>query len=176
MQGAGINIQRGAEELIEAMQYLDDVMLLIIGSGDVWQELKRLVASLQLEDKVRLIDKLPKQQLLAYTRLCDLGVSIDKGTNLNYRYSLPNKVFDYIHSGLPIMASRMTEVEQLIKEYNLGDFIDSHEPQHIAQKIKEMLSSAQYSVWKENAAKAKKVLTWEEEQKVLINLVESIKF
>lgn len=176
MQGAGINIQRGAEELIQAMQYLDDVLLLIIGSGDVWDDLKKMVSSLKLEDKVRMMSKLPKRELMSYTRVCDLGISIDKGTNLNYRYSLPNKVFDYIHSELPIMASRMEEVEQLIKEYDLGDFIDSHEPRHMAQKMKEMLSSSKYTVWKENAARAKKVLTWEEEQKVLIKLVESIRF
>lgn len=174
LQGAGINIQRGAEELVLAMQYLNDKVLYIIGAGDVWQELERLVEEHKLQEKVILISKLPKQELMNYTMYAHLGISIDKNTNLNYKYSLPNKLFDYIHAEIPILASRLPEIETIIKEYNIGCFIENHEPKHIAQCIEAALSGNDYNTWKQNMNVAKKALTWNEERKVLIKLVQSI--
>jgi glycosyltransferase involved in cell wall biosynthesis len=174
LQGAGINIQRGAEELVNAMNYVNNADLYIIGGGDVWECLQQLVKENKLEDRVKLIAKLPKEELMSYTYNADLGVSIDKNTNLNYSYSLPNKIFDYIHAEVPILASRLKEIEAVITHYNIGAFIQDHEPKHIAEAINAMLTSGRYANWKENLKKAKRELNWEEERKVLINLVQSI--
>lgn len=174
LQGAGINIQRGAEELVLAMRFLDNVQLFIIGGGDVWGKLEHMVKENKLEDKVKLIAKLPKEELMNYTANADIGISIDKDTNLNYSYSLPNKIFDYIQAEVPILASRLKEIEAVITKYDIGMFIEDHKPEHIAERIKAMLSSKDHLVWKENLKKAKKELSWEEERKVLINLVQSI--
>ncbi len=58
-QGAGINIQRGAEEILESMQYLDDCILVFIGSGDVVHILKKEAISLNLSQKVFFFPKMP---------------------------------------------------------------------------------------------------------------------
>ncbi|MFO0356936.1 MAG: glycosyltransferase [Sphingobacteriaceae bacterium] len=174
LQGAGINIDRGAEELIEAMTFLSDVVLFIIGSGDVWPILEKKVNELNLSDRVKLIKKLPKADLINYTIHADLGLSIDKPTNLNYQLSLPNKVFDYIDAEVPILATRLKEIEALIIKHKIGAFIESHDPKHIADAINNALNLASIKAWKENTKLAKKVLNWEEERKVLINLVKSI--
>lgn len=175
LQGAGINIQRGAEELVDAMTYLNNVVLFIIGSGDVWSVLEKKVSDQQLQNKVKLIKKLPKKELINYTVHADLGLSIDKPTNLNYQLSLPNKVFDYIDAEIPILATRLKEIEQLITHYKIGTFLNDHDPKHMAETIEIALKSSDYNYWKENTKLAKKVLTWEEERKLLINLVKSIK-
>jgi glycosyltransferase involved in cell wall biosynthesis len=174
LQGAGINIQRGAEELVLAMNFVEGAQLFIIGGGDVWSKLEQLVKENKLEDKVKLIKKIPKEELVNYTFNADLGISIDKNTNLNYSYSLPNKVFDYIQAEVPILASKLVEIEALISKYNIGAFIVDHEPKHIAERIGWMLHSTDYELWKRNLKQAKKELTWEEEKKVLINLVHSM--
>jgi len=174
LQGAGINVDRGAEELILAMKYIDNAVLYVIGSGDVWQDLVKLVTEKGLDKKVILIPKLPKEELLNYTRLADIGIAIDKDTNLNYRYSLPNKLFDYIHAEVPILASKMVEIENVIKKFDIGDFIDDHDPQHIAEKLNGMLLSPNYKKWKENLKHAKNVLTWDEEKKTFIQIIQSI--
>ncbi len=173
-QGAGINIHRGAEELVQAMQFVDNTHLLIIGSGDVFPQLINSVSQLNLSSKITLINKLPKAELLHYTFNADLGISIDKDSNLNYRNSLPNKIFDYIQAQIPILASDLPEIKNIILKYDIGDFIENHEPKHMAQKINEMLASNEYSKWKNNTAKAIEENNWESEKKILANLINSI--
>jgi glycosyltransferase involved in cell wall biosynthesis len=171
MQGAGINIQRGAEEALEAMQYLTDCVLLIIGGGDVLDILKEKARVPNLKDKVFFIPKQSYKRLGEYTANADIGLTIDKDTNLNYRFSLPNKLFDYIHSGLPVLASRLPEISRIVEKYAVGSFIENHEPRHIAEKIKSMLADTnKMAEYKANALVAAKELNWQNEEKVLINI------
>ena len=171
MQGAGINIQRGAEEAIEAMQYLDDCVLLIVGGGDVLNLLRKKTITLGLTDKVMFVPKQPYAKLREYTANADIGLTIDKDTNMNYRFSLPNKLFDYIHSGLPVLASRLPEISRIIEQYKVGAFIENHDPQHIAQQIRLMVNDPeQMSRWKAAALVASHELNWQHEEKVLIQV------
>ena len=171
LQGAGINVDRGAEEAVEAMQYVENALLLVIGSGDVMDVLKQLVEKLKLNDKVKFIGKVPFQKLVQYTRCADLGLTLDKDTNINYKYSLPNKVFDYIHAGVPVLSSGLVEIKKIIDEYAIGDCITSHEPKHIADKITAILSDDnKLQVWKKNTKIASEKLNWEIEEKELIKV------
>ena len=175
LQGAGINIQRGAEEAVLAMQYLENVLLLIVGGGDVMPVLKALVQEHKLEDKVRFEGKKSPTDLAFYTESADLGLSLDKDTNLNYRYSLPNKLFDYIHAGIPVLASNLPEVRKIVEQYGIGKIAESHDPEHIAACIRELLSdSNDQEAMKQNLEAAARELNWDIERQKLINLFKSI--
>jgi glycosyltransferase involved in cell wall biosynthesis len=166
LQGSGINIQRGAEEAVASMQYLDDTNLVILGGGDVLKTIQELVKQYQLEEKIIFKPRMPYPEMMKYTMACDIGLTFDKDTNLNYRFSLPNKIFDYIHAGIPVLASRLPEVEKVIQTYDIGDFIDSHDPKHIAEKLKFILADANtLARWEKNLHLAANALCWEEESK-----------
>jgi glycosyltransferase involved in cell wall biosynthesis len=175
LQGAGINVDRGAEELIDAMEFVQNAVLYIIGSGDVWENLKQKVSfNKNFQNKVVLINKLPKSELINYTFNADIGLSIDKNTNLNYLYSLPNKIFDYIQAEIPILASRLPEIENIVLHYKIGDFIENHDPKTIANKLNEMLYSQQLSSYKKYLAIAKKEITWKSEKEKLLTIIKNI--
>ncbi len=171
LQGAGINVDRGGEELIDAMKFLDDTLLLIIGSGDVIPALRRRATEQGLDDKVRFIGKLPYLEMMQYTMNADLGATLDKDTNVNYRYSLPNKLFDYIQAGLPVLASDLPEVGKIVREHDLGLLTKEHDPEHLAGHIltlfndPERMKELQY-----NVRKAAGKLKWGKEKAVLLSL------
>ena len=171
LQGAGINIDRGGEEAVEAMQHVENAVLLIIGSGDVMDVLRKMVEKFKLHDKVKFIEKVPFQKLVQYTRHADLGLTLDKDTNINYKYSLPNKLFDYIHAGVPVLSSGLIEIKKIIEEYIIGDCITSHDPKHIAEKINViLLDENKLQLWKKNTKIASEKLNWELEERALINV------
>jgi len=171
IQGSGLNIDRGIEELTEAMVFVDEAMLIIIGDGDVIPPIKQKVNTLNLEEKIKFIPKQSFEKLQQYTKHADLGISIDKDTNLNYRYSLPNKIFDYIHAEIPVLCSPLIEIKNIVQKYEIGECIENHGPKHIADRINAMLKDvAQLKKYKGNTLKASKELNWENEKSQLIRI------
>lgn len=170
LQGSGINVHRGAEELVEAMFFLDDYLLMIIGGGDVLPILKQKVQQQNLQN-VLFLPRMPYSEMMDYTRCAELGFSLDKDTNLNYRFSLPNKLFDYIQANVPVIASHLPEIEKVIKKYDIGDFIEDHQPEHIASAVRNALNNRErYQNWKRNLSHAAEELCWEKESLHLLEI------
>lgn len=168
MQGAGINIHRGAEEAVEAMKLLDNAVLLIVGDGDVIEELKKYVKDYGLQKRVLFYGKRPYQEMMDYTQIADVGLTLDKPNNLNYRFSLPNKVFDYIHAGTPIICTDLVEVSGIVRKHDIGLVLDELTPQNLADKINYLIAHPEeVAKFKENCKNAAQIENWEEETKVL---------
>tara|TARA_B100000508_G_scaffold141092_1_gene146460 strand:- start:130044 stop:130991 length:948 start_codon:yes stop_codon:yes gene_type:complete len=168
LQGAGINIDRGGEEAVEAMQYIENAVLFIVGSGDVIGQLKQTVRELSLKEKVFFVDRVPYDNMMNYTYHADIGLTLDKDTNPNYKYSLPNKVFDYIHTETPVISSNIIEIKRIIQKYNMGKIIDDHNPKHLASTISEVLVNDELlEELKKNCKIASQHENWEKEKKKL---------
>ena len=165
-QGSGINVNRGAEELVLSMKYLpaDAYQLWIVGGGDVFEQLKSIAAENNLQSRIRFVNKVPFRELRSLTLQAHLGISIDKPTNINYFYSLPNKIFDYIHAGIPVLCSALPEIQSIVNGYQVGSFISEHDPRHIAEKIEYMFADKErYMKWRENTLPASRELCWQRE-------------
>ncbi len=163
-----MNPGRGLEEMIAAMPLIDNAVLLIIGFGKVEQELKQLVKEKHLEDKVIFFGKVPFEQLLSYSKQADVGLLLERPFGLSFTYALPNKLFDYIHADLPIIASPLVEVKSIMQQYNIGKVVENYNAEYLAATINEMLSNIeQRNSWKQNMQKAKKELNWEKEEEKL---------
>ena len=168
IQGAGINVDRGAEEAIEAMQRIVNSVLLIVGDGDVVSQLKENVRKLQLDEKVKFFPKMSYDKMMNYTFYADLGLTLDKPTNINYRFSLPNKLFDYIHTNTPVLSTDLIEVKNIIETFNVGTIIKELTSENLAKIINEIKADKQsLENWKTNCTKAKEELNWQKECETL---------
>jgi glycosyltransferase involved in cell wall biosynthesis len=169
-QGA-INVNRGIEYMIESMKNIEDAMLYIIGYGDISSKISELIASLRLEEKVVMLGEVPLEKLHGYTEQADLGLSLEEDKGLNYRFALPNKLFNYIQAGLPVLVSYLPEMKDLVNQYEVGDVIEKHNAKHIAEKINSMLNNKkQMQIWSENSKKAALELNWDKEKHVIEEL------
>ncbi len=164
MQGAGLNVDRGVEEAIRMMPFLENAVLIIVGNGDIIPDMKKLVEKENWQDRVLFFGKRPYSELLQYTQQADLGLSFDQPTNPNYLFSLPNKIFDYIHTSTPIICSDLVEVSKLVKGYEVGEIVSDFDPQHLAQQVQAILNNPELMErWKNNCKIAAGKENWEVE-------------
>ncbi len=175
VQGTGINIDRGIEELLEAIAIMDNTILYIVGSGDVLNQLKERSEAQDLNNKVVFVGKLPYNEMMQYTYNADVGVTLDKDTNINYRFSLPNKIFDYIKAGLPVLSSNLVELKKIINHYEIGVIAVNHSPEEIKKNLLAIWDNEYiYSEYKENTKKAAQELIWEKEVETLLEVYKNL--
>ena len=168
-QGA-LNIGRGLELIINTMPFISNCILVIIGNGDIIKNLKSYVKNINLVKKVRFLESLTPNELQKITPLANIGISIEEDLGLNYRFSLPNKIFDYINAEVPILVSNLPEMRKIIDTHKVGEIVKDRSPQKLALQIKELLKK-DYS---EELKKAKKELIWENQEEELLAIFRNI--
>jgi glycosyltransferase involved in cell wall biosynthesis len=175
LQGTGINVDRGGTELLDALRDLQNVSLLIVGSGDQYAYLMEKSIPLGLESRVRFVPEVDWELLIRYTKCADAGVSLDKNTNLNYQFSLPNKLFDYISAGIAVIATDLPEISKIIKEFDCGILIADNSPGEISKAISILLNDNNLlRILKNNSSLACSSLNWEQESRKIKELYRSI--
>ena len=171
-QGA-INVHRGLEQAILAMKYLDNVRFVIAGDGDIKVPLEKLVQQEKLKNRVKFLGRLPINELAKITPTADLGLSIEEDVGLNYRFALPNKLFDYIQAEVPVLVTNLPEMAAIVNRYQIGEITESLEPEKLAAKINlALFDEEKREKWKENLKVAAGDLTWENEEKTLMEIYE----
>jgi glycosyltransferase involved in cell wall biosynthesis len=171
-QGA-VNIGRGLKQAILAMKYIENAKLIIAGDGDIKTDLEILVKKENLQNKVEFTGRLTIEELSKLTPQADLGLSIEEDLGLNYRFALPNKLFDYIQAQVPVFITNLPEMAVIVNKYKVGEITESLEPKHLATKINDALNNQEKrKVWVENLKLAANELTWENEEKVIQGIFE----
>lgn len=165
-QGA-LNIGRGLEQAILAMRYVENARLIIAGDGDIKTHLENLVKKENLQNKVEFTGRLSIDRLKQLTPTADLGLSIEEDLGLNYRFALPNKLFDYIQARVPVLITDLPEMKAIVEKYQIGTITPSLEPQALAHAISDALASKNYTTWCKNTEQASQELNWETEEKII---------
>ena len=138
-----INKGRGLEKSIDIFaQIPSTIHLVIIGSGPLKKELKDRVKFLALTN-VHFIETLPFNDLLYYTASADLGLLFIDPINLSKRLTLPNKVFEYMYAGIPIISNSLPEVTKIITETNCGYIAKKEDATEFTSIIEEIKANQQ---------------------------------
>jgi len=165
-QGA-LNLGRNIEMMIDAMQSLKEYTLLVVGDGDNTEKLKHQAKKLGLlGNKVIFTGRIPHDKLHSITVKAFLGLSLEDNLGKNYRFALPNKLFDYIMAGVPQIISPLPEMTNIIKQYGTGIVLTNLSPEGLAKAINN-ITAEQYETMKNNCKKASQILNWENESKKL---------
>jgi glycosyltransferase involved in cell wall biosynthesis len=113
--------------------------------------------------------------LSSYTKIADLGVILFENESKNNFYASPNKLFEYIHANIPILAPDYPFIRQVVTKYKIGTLIKEITSKNVADSILNMFENQdKYNSMKYNTQLAKKELNWEIEMKKLVDVYEKI--
>ena len=171
---------RGLDKLIRAAPFLEqDIIIVLMGKagGATQTELEALITSEGVADRVKMLPPVPYTELLSWTASADIGLILYAPEySLNTRFCLPNKLFEYLMAGLPVLASRLDAVAEVISTYDVGQVVSSLAPADIATAINAMLADqVALDRMRRNALEAvKDELCWEKEGLRLMRLYHDI--
>lgn len=168
-QGA-LNIGRGIELMMDSLEFLPEYSLEIAGYGSHEQEIRAHATRLQWSSRIHFKGFLQPNELKNLTANSSLGLSLEEDLGGSYHLALPNKLFDYVQAGIPILVSDLPEMRTVTEKYGLGEVLlaDERIPKALANKIKSICENTLlYNELASNCREAASLLNWESEQKKL---------
>ncbi|WP_312703806.1 glycosyltransferase [Stutzerimonas nitrititolerans] len=108
---------RGVERLLRVFARLPGVDLVCMGSGPLQSSVQQAADDYP---NIHLVPPVAPHEVLAYSQAADIGICLTENSCLSHYYSLPNKIFEYLHAGLPIIVNSLFEQERLINEFDCG--------------------------------------------------------
>ncbi|GER86352.1 hypothetical protein KDW_05140 [Dictyobacter vulcani] len=175
----GIFANRRLDLLVQAAAFLErDNIIVMMGPSDqkTLVHLQRLISRKGVADRVKIIPPVPYDELLDWTASADIGlIVLDPDYSLSIRLSLPNKLFEYLMAGLPVLSSQLDGVVDILTAYETGRVVTSLTPTNISTAINRMLRDRdELDRMHKNAHNAAKELCWEKEKQQLIHLYQRI--
>ncbi|HHS98084.1 MAG TPA: glycosyltransferase WbuB [Chloroflexi bacterium] len=161
---------RGLETMAAAVRQLPDVAGVILGDGPALEEYRARAASGEWP-RMYLPGKVPLSELPSYTASADVGLSLIQNTCRSYYFALPNKIFEYLQAGIPVIGSDLPEIARVIRTYQVGVVVDPEDPQAVADALRRLLGDPEgYARLRANALRAAAIFTWERESAKLLDL------
>lgn len=136
----GLMAGRGLENLVAAIPLLrTGAHVVLLGAGGRASLLCGMAQRSGVGHRLHVVEPVAPDDVVAYAASADLGVSPIVPSCLNYRYSLPNKLFQYMAAGLPVVASDLPQVREVVEGSGAGRCVDTRQPAMIARAIDSIL-------------------------------------
>lgn len=173
----GITFNRGLEKLIESLTLLPEVFLVMMGYGtpEYLEKLQKIANDKNVNDRFSFYGPVQPNEVTSYTSSADVGVAPIQNVCLSYYFCAPNKIFEYINGGIPVVASNFPDLSKIVTENEIGFVFDPEDINSIAGSINKIFAdNAHYNVMKSNTLVAAKKYNWEIEEQKLLKLYNSI--
>jgi glycosyltransferase involved in cell wall biosynthesis len=135
----GLSPERGIEQLIAAIAELPRCVLVLMGYGALESRLPAMIAEHGLADRVRLLPPVPPGELLDWVAAADIAAMPIQASTLNHRLTTPNKLFEAMAAGVPVVASDLPGMSRIIEETGCGLTCDPADPSSIAAAIRRIV-------------------------------------
>ncbi|KWW31323.1 MAG: glycosyl transferase group 1 [bacterium P3] len=178
-QGA-VNVGRCVDWYIDAMEHLDDCQLVVAGVGDLYDNLLHYAASVPWHERITFLGRLDPASLRALTPRAALGLVLMENLGLNYYYSLPNRIGDFVAADVPVVASDFPELRRVVSAYGIGMLVDVSRPPDSRQLAAQLRAALR---WRDSLGPdelrrrfdaASADLSWENDKKNLLESVDTI--
>jgi glycosyltransferase involved in cell wall biosynthesis len=141
-----------------------------VGSAPEFESLRQLASEPAYSGRVYILPAVPPADLMAYTCGAQLGL-IPLQLSALFRYAAPNKLFEYLAAGLPVVTSDLPVVRRICEEYGCGLLCDPGSPDSIADAINRLLGdSSMYTAMRQGALRAAQFYNWERQEQVLLGV------
>jgi len=113
---------RGLELILDALPALPAFHFAMVGRAEpaIAAALARQASSLGIVDRVHALAPVPPQELIDFIASGDVAIIAAPDACLSYRYSLPNKLFEALFAGLPVVTSELEDMREFVTEHALG--------------------------------------------------------
>ncbi len=163
---------RGLMPFIKAMSPFRELHFACIGNGEMQPAMSALARELDCEERVHFLDQIPSADFVHYLKDADLGHVIHENKGVNMMVTLPSKLFDYIHAGIPVIASDGPEISRIVRTWNIGWLVSPSSIESIQKALASFLQTlGNQSLIKNNCAKAAKQFCWEKEKKQYVEFI-----
>jgi len=175
-----LQADRCLDILVRAAAFVEqDTVIVLMGKnvGTTQDTLEQLIANECLSERVKILPPVPYKELLLWTASADIGlIVLPLDYSLSIRYTLPNKLFEYLMAGLPVLSSPLDAVVNVIKTYDVGQIAPSLSPAVIGEAINSMLANRDALVRMRYHAleAAKQEFNWEKETQQLVSLYHTL--
>ena len=165
---------RGVNDLIEVFKNLSEInsnlVLVLLMYGKGVEEVKSQIEGIE---NIYFHEKVSVLEYMKYVSSADWGIYLMENNCKNSDYALPNKVFDYILGGLPVVVSELKEMGAFVRENNIGLTVDFDKKEEIVRTLAKMDEKSKEK-YLENIEKTAKKYSWEEQEKVLLKIYNSL--
>jgi glycosyltransferase involved in cell wall biosynthesis len=168
-----ITFNRGLEQLIMSLGYLEDCCLVCMGGGDekYKEGLLSLAKETGVDQRFFFFGPVPSEKVVDIAGGADLGIAAIGNSCLSYYYCSPNKLFEYMNAGIPVIASAFPELEKVVLRHKIGLTFDPSNPQDIARAARQVLKDPKTrKQMRQNALKAAKFYNWDNESEKLLQI------
>ncbi len=163
-----VNVGRGVDWAIDAMELLPECHLVIAGGGDLLEQMKHYASLKPWHNRITFTGRLMPAELEPLTAQADVGLVMLEDLCLSYHYALPNRIGDFIAAGVPMVVSNLPEMAAVVRRYRVGEVIADGAP---AEKLAEAVKRVLAKQWTEEAfAAARKDMDWNKEKEKLLNI------
>ncbi|MCK4980633.1 MAG: glycosyltransferase family 4 protein [Candidatus Delongbacteria bacterium] len=152
----------GLDDVTRAFVNIDkNTVLVLLGEGEEKESLRKLSTKLGLTDRIFFLDEVPHDQLIKFTVCADIGLCLIKNSGESFYYSTPNKMFEYLQSEVPQLASNFPEITKVVEGNNVGKVIDPSNIEMISNSLNTMLKDENMlKKMKDNCKKVKDNYSW----------------
>ena len=165
-----LNEGRGLHLLLETLDHLQQKFkLIIVGDGPIRSQLETYSLQHDLKERVKFIGMVPLNELPSYTTGADIGVNLLEDLNISKKLASPNKLFEYIQGGVPILCSSTIENNRILDQYDIGISIKNEVP-NIIDGINELEQKLKIKD-QDTFLTASKNLNWEHQESQLLSIL-----